>query len=161
MGVRNQVGIGLSYRPARLHRPAESIPWNRFLGSLNVYKFGLWTVTVRRTWFIGCGGTTVAPDGVVVLLLSTVGQVQLKRHLQWSSSTDIYGKNCLLIRSSWAAASPQRPMDCPQYTSVNSSRMYAQRLSRCSTGCHVWIKHEECLPVISSWIWAPPSENSL
>jgi hypothetical protein len=25
---------------ARLHRLAESIPWNRFLGSLNVYKFG-------------------------------------------------------------------------------------------------------------------------
>jgi hypothetical protein len=24
-----------------LHRLAESIPWNRFLGSLNVYKFGL------------------------------------------------------------------------------------------------------------------------
>ncbi len=31
----------LTYRPARLHRLAESIPWNRFLGSLNVYKFGL------------------------------------------------------------------------------------------------------------------------
>ncbi len=26
---------------ARLHRLAESIPWNPFLGSLNVYKFGL------------------------------------------------------------------------------------------------------------------------
>ncbi len=24
---------------ARLHRLAESIPWNRFLGSLSVYKF--------------------------------------------------------------------------------------------------------------------------
>jgi hypothetical protein len=29
------------YRPARLHRLAESIPWNRFLGSFNVCKFGL------------------------------------------------------------------------------------------------------------------------
>ncbi len=27
---------GMSYRPARLHRLAEPIPWNRFLGSLNV-----------------------------------------------------------------------------------------------------------------------------
>ena len=27
--------------PNRLHKLAESIPWNRFLGSLNVYKFGL------------------------------------------------------------------------------------------------------------------------
>jgi hypothetical protein len=26
MGARNQVGIGLPYRPARLHRLAESIP---------------------------------------------------------------------------------------------------------------------------------------
>jgi hypothetical protein len=32
MGARNRVGIGLSYRPARLHRLAESIPWNRFKG---------------------------------------------------------------------------------------------------------------------------------
>ena len=36
VGTRNKGGIGLSYRPARLHRLAESIPWNRFLGSLKV-----------------------------------------------------------------------------------------------------------------------------
>jgi hypothetical protein len=36
MGARNRGGIGLSYRPARLHRLAEFIPWNRFLGSINV-----------------------------------------------------------------------------------------------------------------------------
>jgi hypothetical protein len=36
MGARNRGGIGLSYRPARLHRLAELIPWNRFLGSINV-----------------------------------------------------------------------------------------------------------------------------
>jgi len=28
MGARNRVGIGLSYRPARLHRLAKCIPWN-------------------------------------------------------------------------------------------------------------------------------------
>jgi hypothetical protein len=28
MGARNRVGIGLSYRPARLHRLAELMPWN-------------------------------------------------------------------------------------------------------------------------------------
>ncbi len=28
MGSRNRVGIGLSYRPARLHRLAEFVPWN-------------------------------------------------------------------------------------------------------------------------------------
>jgi hypothetical protein len=31
----------LSYWPARLHSLAESIPRNQFLGSLNVYKYGL------------------------------------------------------------------------------------------------------------------------
>ncbi len=36
MGDRNRVGIGFSYRPARLHRLAESISWNRFLGSLKI-----------------------------------------------------------------------------------------------------------------------------
>jgi hypothetical protein len=33
MGARNPGGIGLSYR---LHRLADLISWNRFLGSLNV-----------------------------------------------------------------------------------------------------------------------------
>jgi hypothetical protein len=32
----------LSYWPARLHRLTKSIPRNRFLGSINVYKYGLW-----------------------------------------------------------------------------------------------------------------------
>jgi hypothetical protein len=36
MGARNRIGIGLSYRSARLHRLAESITWNRFRGSLKV-----------------------------------------------------------------------------------------------------------------------------
>jgi hypothetical protein len=31
----------LSYRPARLRSMAELLPWNRFLGSLKVLKFGL------------------------------------------------------------------------------------------------------------------------
>jgi hypothetical protein len=37
--------------PARLHRLAESIPWNRFLGSLKVYKFSLWC-TVSMNWWL-------------------------------------------------------------------------------------------------------------
>ncbi len=36
MGARNLVGIGLLYRPASLHRLAEFIPKNLFLGSINV-----------------------------------------------------------------------------------------------------------------------------
>jgi hypothetical protein len=31
MGTMNRVGIGLSYRHARLHSLAELVPWNRFL----------------------------------------------------------------------------------------------------------------------------------
>jgi hypothetical protein len=36
MGARNRVGRGTSYQPARLRRLAELIPWNQFLGSINV-----------------------------------------------------------------------------------------------------------------------------
>ncbi len=71
MRARNQVGIGLSYRPSSLFslaiqfqirflesiprpiaglsfrlrslRLAESIPWNLFLGSLKVKKYRLWS----------------------------------------------------------------------------------------------------------------------
>jgi hypothetical protein len=35
VGAGNRVGIGLLYRPARLLRLAELIPWNRFLGSVH------------------------------------------------------------------------------------------------------------------------------
>jgi hypothetical protein len=40
MVARNRVGIGLSYRPARLHRLGKLIPWNRFLGSSKVLNSG-------------------------------------------------------------------------------------------------------------------------
>jgi hypothetical protein len=43
MGARNRVGIGLSYRTARLHMLAELIPLNRLWGSLKIEKFGLWS----------------------------------------------------------------------------------------------------------------------
>jgi hypothetical protein len=41
MGARHGVGIGLLYRPARLHRLAEFIPWNRFRGPIHVQKYRL------------------------------------------------------------------------------------------------------------------------
>ncbi len=41
MGARKRLGIGLSYRPTRLHSLVELVPWNRFMGSLKVWKFGL------------------------------------------------------------------------------------------------------------------------
>jgi hypothetical protein len=40
MGARNRVGIGLYYRPARLHRLAEFNAWNLFLGFINVKNTG-------------------------------------------------------------------------------------------------------------------------
>jgi hypothetical protein len=40
-GGRNRVGIGLLYRPAKIHRLLESIPWNRFLGPIKVLKYRL------------------------------------------------------------------------------------------------------------------------
>jgi hypothetical protein len=43
--------------PCRLHRLANTIPWNRFLGSLSIYKFGLSTVYctwARRTHTCRC-----------------------------------------------------------------------------------------------------------
>ncbi len=43
MGARNQAGRGLSYRPARLHRLAEFIPWDRFRGPIHVLKYRLST----------------------------------------------------------------------------------------------------------------------
>jgi hypothetical protein len=41
-GIDSQPG-GPVLQPARLQRLVESIPWNRFLSSFNVYKFGLST----------------------------------------------------------------------------------------------------------------------
>ncbi len=51
MRARNRVGIELSYRPARLHRLEQLIPWNGFLGSIKVFKFGLWRAS-RITLFL-------------------------------------------------------------------------------------------------------------
>ncbi len=66
MVARNRVGIGLSYRPARLHRLAEIIPCGRFLGFINVLKYGLRTLTPtyrqERLWKKGGGGAIIA-DG--------------------------------------------------------------------------------------------------
>jgi hypothetical protein len=40
MEARNRVGIGLSYRAARLDNLAELVLWNRFLGSLKFKNSG-------------------------------------------------------------------------------------------------------------------------
>jgi hypothetical protein len=42
----------LSYRLARRYWLAESVPRNRFLGSLNVYKYGLWIIAGIKSFSI-------------------------------------------------------------------------------------------------------------
>ncbi len=44
----------LTYRPVRLCSLAESIHWNRFLGSLNDYKYGLCMHTQSDFVFLPC-----------------------------------------------------------------------------------------------------------
>ncbi len=52
----------LTYRPTRLHtRLAESNPWNRFLCSLNDYKYGLRISCTATDW--GGGGRGVQGNG--------------------------------------------------------------------------------------------------
>jgi hypothetical protein len=75
MGARNRVGIGLA-RQARL---AELVPWNRFLSSLKVSKFGLWFTFSE-----------------VQELLMTVISMVARRKIVWSArsdSSDIYRTN--------------------------------------------------------------------
>jgi hypothetical protein len=57
--ARNRVGIELSYRPARLHSLAELVPWNRFLGSWKVYKFGLSPLTPNARYSNTSSATTL------------------------------------------------------------------------------------------------------
>jgi hypothetical protein len=57
MGARNRVGIGLPVPARRLHRPAELIPWHRFLGSLKVEKFGLWRAGTTTQFGIDSWGS--------------------------------------------------------------------------------------------------------
>jgi hypothetical protein len=53
MGTRHRVGIGLLYRPARLHRLAEFIPWNRFRGPIHVQKYQLCSPCVQQYSRVG------------------------------------------------------------------------------------------------------------
>jgi hypothetical protein len=65
VGVRNRVGIGLSYRPAWLHSLAELVSWNWFLGSLNVLKFWLCALKWWRKYSRGGPNScaTAPPQG--------------------------------------------------------------------------------------------------
>ncbi len=59
MGARNGAGIGLSYRPARLHSLAELVPWNQKFGLRTTRRFYVFTLSAHvailripsLTWF--------------------------------------------------------------------------------------------------------------
>ncbi len=52
MGARHRGGIGFSYRPARLDRLAEFIPWNQFRGPINIQKYGLLSPNFKKAKFL-------------------------------------------------------------------------------------------------------------
>ncbi len=102
MGARNRGGIRLSYRPARLHRLAEFIPWNRFLGSINVNKFGLWFPSVCpagpewscKTWKSEVFTCDRPPPrqrrtAAVAARTGSVGRVQLSHAFSMKRTSDI------------------------------------------------------------------------
>jgi hypothetical protein len=62
----------LSYRPVRLHRLAESTPWDRFLVSLNVYKFGL-----RRRQNYTVGTMTMFYVKIVLMQSLFISQMEM------------------------------------------------------------------------------------
>jgi hypothetical protein len=61
MGARNRGGRGLSYRPARLHRLAEFIPWNRYRAPYTFKNTGSWRnfPDVEPTWAKSSGSDRI------------------------------------------------------------------------------------------------------
>jgi hypothetical protein len=83
MGFRNRVGIGLSYRPARLHRLAELIPWKRFFGSLKVSKFGICLCLLTRVEKLSKSDSNVYFKVIhsTILLMTHFGGFRTQKHL--------------------------------------------------------------------------------
>jgi hypothetical protein len=88
--------IGLSYRAARLQRLAESIPYNRFLGSLNVYNTGSREHMVKTNWYKDYSERecthvvgTRAIFGLVFCATGTLANLILSNKIGW---TDGYQK---------------------------------------------------------------------
>ena len=97
MGARNRVGIGLSYRPARLQRLAELVHWNRFLGSLKVKNSdsgGPLYDNPIPAWFIAPNrlfknsSTASRKEKVCYIIHCTYGTVQLKLEALGVNKTD-------------------------------------------------------------------------
>jgi hypothetical protein len=76
----------------RLHRLAESIPWNLFPGFLNIYRFGLWELFCLS---ISCRSTDVSHMVTRIITCRylftdrTVG-TNLKINIRWLTITALY-----------------------------------------------------------------------
>ncbi len=84
----------LSYRPATLHRLAESIPRHRFLVSLNVYKYGL---GIR---FGGGGGALLRPPPAFSKVFWTVSYRRHERSFLLLGYLLCVPNNCYFV-SAW------------------------------------------------------------
>jgi hypothetical protein len=99
--------IYLAWRAATitLHRLAESIPWNRFLGSLNIYKFGLSIACLRPCsydfWLITiccvAGWGVLVPQRREPGLSGFPGQESYSRQLLRSSSARWLFRDLLIM----------------------------------------------------------------
>ncbi len=82
----------LSYWPARLHRLTKSIPRYRFLGSINVYKYGLWRCGFRT------GAVTFVKEKLregkdrsfFVLFISRGGWLMWTQYVLYSTLSNIH-----------------------------------------------------------------------
>jgi hypothetical protein len=88
-GARNRVGIGLSYRLARLHVLADMINWNRCLGPIKVKKFGLcFFIELWTLWTICLHTCDMFPLDCVHLIFNRFSWPFLSRYLYlWSHSS--------------------------------------------------------------------------
>jgi len=100
--------IGSSYRPARLHRLEELIPWNRFLGSLTVNNSGYnaadrqsvgHVVSTKNVSYIDCRPNT---------LYSLVGRNMLSGGSFNDTGKKGYRTDCVVRGCTFSCTGPSR-----------------------------------------------------
>ncbi len=90
----------VGYRPARLHRLAESL--NGFLGSLNVYNYGLWTILSTEKGSAGLVFRAVIqhPIGLAPQsLVGHLGSLTVNKYGLWTILSKEKGSAGLIFRA--------------------------------------------------------------